>query len=120
MRFYLDEDLSDRVASIARAQGLDVLSSHECGRDGLSDEAQLSLAGEEGRCLVTRNRNHFVLLTVRFFENQSPHAGVLLVVRSLANDGFAGIATALVSYARRHDAGLPTYAIDFLAPEEAG
>lgn len=120
MRFYLDEDLSDRVASIGRARGLDVVSSHECGRDGLADEVQLRLAAEEGRCLVTRNRNHFVLLTVRFFDNQWPHAGILIVSRSLANDDFAGIAGALVGYAHQHESGLPSYAIGFLAPEGAG
>ena len=68
MQFYLDEDLSQRVADLARAQGLDVVSSHECGRDGLSDEEQLRLAAEKGRCFVARNRNHFIPLTVQFFE----------------------------------------------------
>jgi uncharacterized protein (DUF433 family) len=39
VRFYLDEDLSPRAASIARAQGVDVLNSHDCGRNGLADES---------------------------------------------------------------------------------
>lgn len=116
MRFCLDEDLSNRVARLARGLGIDVISSHEVGRDGLSDEEQLRLAAEEGRCFVTRNANHFVLMTVRFFERQWPHAGVLLVPRSFANDGFSGIAGALEAYARRRVAGLPSYAIDLLTP----
>jgi predicted nuclease of predicted toxin-antitoxin system len=115
MRFYLDEDLSDRIAAIARELGLDVVSSHECGRDGLSDEEQLRLAAQDGRCLVTRNRDHFVRLTVRFFENQWPHVGILIVPRSLLNDDFAGIASALRAYARRLEEALPSYTIDFLA-----
>jgi len=117
VRFYLDEDLSDRVASVARSQGLDVISSHECGRDGLPDEAQLRLAAAEGRCFVTRNRDDFVHLTVRSFESLRPHVGGLIVPPSLPNSDFAGIARALMSYAREHASGLPAYSIDYLAPE---
>ena len=116
MRFYLDEDLSDQIAIIARSLGLDVLSSHECGRDGLDDEAQLLAAAEDGRCLVTRNRADFVAWTVRFFEQESPHSGVLLLPESLPPDQFAAIAHALVEYERRHPEGLPPYTVDFLRP----
>jgi len=114
VRFYLDEDLSDRVATIARAQGLDVVSSHECGRNGLPDEDQLRLAAEEGRCFVTRNASDFVPLTTRFFENEWPHLGLLIVSASLANDDFAGIARALVAYAQSHPDELPSYMTDYL------
>ena len=116
MRFYLDEDLSDEVARIARAQQVDVISSHECGRDGLPDETQLRLAAEEGRCFVTFNRDDFLELTVRFFENGWPHAGVLIVSRSLPRRSFAAIAAALVAYAQRYEGDLPSYTTDFLTP----
>src|SRR5512140_89033 len=102
MRFYLDEDLSDQIARLARSLGLDVVSSHECGRDGLDDEAQLLASAEEGRCLVTRNRADFVAWTVRFFERDSPHSGVLLIAESLPPDQFAEVAHALVEYDRQH------------------
>ncbi len=114
MRFYLDEDLSDRIAAVARGLGADVLSSHECGRDGLDDAAQLLQAAGEGRCLVTRNRGDFVGLSVRFFERGCPHAGVMLVASSLPGDDFAAIAQALVDYDRLHPAGLAAYVVDFL------
>jgi hypothetical protein len=114
MRFYLDEDLSRKIAELARQRGLDVLSSHECGRDGLGDEDQLRLAADDGHCFVTRNRAHFVLLTVRFFEGGWPHAGVLLVPASLPGDDFAALARAIARYDLEHPAGLPPYAIDFL------
>ena len=55
--FFLDEDLSPRIATIAREQGLDVLSTHESGRNGLDDEEQLRFAAQEGRILVTCNRD---------------------------------------------------------------
>jgi hypothetical protein len=114
MRFYLDEDLSDHIADLARAQGCDVVSSHECGRDGLSDEEQLRLAAGEGRCFVTRNRAHFVQLTVRCFERGWPHAGLLLLPGSLAGDRFAAIAGALARYDRQHPEGIAAYTVDFL------
>lgn len=114
MRFYLDEDLSYEVARIARNLGLDVVSSHEVGRNRLPDEEQLRLAALEGRCLVTRNYADFDRLTKRFLENRWPHAGVLLVAPSLPNERFAAIAEALARYAERHEGGVPSYAIDFL------
>jgi hypothetical protein len=108
VRFYLDEDISDQVAKIARAQGLDILSSHECGRNGLPDEAQLRLAADDGRCFVTRNARDFLRLTVHFLENEWPHVRVLIVSRSLPNDDFAGMAQALVAYAQNCADDLPS------------
>ena len=68
MRFYLDEDLSPRIAVIARGLGLDVVSAIELGNLGLADEEQLSLAARDGRCVVTQNRADFIRLTVTSFE----------------------------------------------------
>jgi predicted nuclease of predicted toxin-antitoxin system len=114
MRFYLDEELSDRIAVIARGLGLDVISSHECGRDGSDDETQLLQSARDGRCFVTRNRADFVALSVRFFERDYPHAGVLLLAGSLPGDDFAGIANALAAYGQRHPDGQSAYVVDFL------
>jgi len=117
VRFYLDEDLPARVAALARAQGLDVISSHECGRDRLPDDEQLRLAGQDGRCLVTRNARDFVPLTRDFTERQWPHAGVLIVSRSLPNHAFARIARALVAFAHRQDDNLLAYTVQFLSAD---
>ena len=114
MRFFLDENLSDEVARIARAQGLDVLSSHACGRDGFSDDEQLRLAAQDGRCMVTRDLTDFLRLTMRCFENQWPYAGVLIVPRSLPDRDFAGLVRALAAYARTHPQGIASYTFDFL------
>ncbi len=116
MRFYLDEDLSSEIAKIARARGLDVVSCHELGRNGLSDERQLRFAAEEGRCLVTRNRDDFEEQTVRFFEMEWSHAGLLIVPPSLPSDRFSLIAAALLDYDRQHPEGVPAYTIHFLRP----
>lgn len=117
VRFYLDEDLPDKVAVLARAQGVDVVACSECGRNGLSDEVQLRLVAEDGRCLVTRNRDDFTSLTTQFFDRQWPHAGVLIVSRSLPNRDLARLATALASYSQRYEGDVPAYLIDFLTAE---
>ncbi|HLB11918.1 MAG TPA: DUF5615 family PIN-like protein [Dehalococcoidia bacterium] len=119
MRLYLDEDLSHRIAEIGRAHGLDVVSSHECGRDGLSDEDQLRLAAAEGRCFVTRNYGCFAALARTFLDMGWPHSGVLFLPPSLPNDSFAGIAAALLDYSQKHPGGLAPYQVDYLRPVPA-
>lgn len=115
MRFYLDEDLSPRVAEIARARcGLDVLSAHETGAFGWDDAEQLRFAARAGRCMVTRNRDDFILETAAAFEARASHAGLLILTRSLPNNQFAAIAMALCAYASRHPDGMQAYTVDFL------
>jgi len=60
---------------------LEVLSSHDIGRNKISDDDQLRWAAEQDRCLVTRNHKHFVPLTHLFVANRWPHRGVLIVTR---------------------------------------
>ncbi|MBI4715329.1 MAG: DUF5615 family PIN-like protein [Nitrospirae bacterium] len=114
MKYYLDEDLSPRIAEILRKEGIDTLSAHESGLSGSSDLDQLSFAASQERCLVTRNRNDFILLTVRFFNEHRPHSGVLIVPSSHPADRFRLIATHLKKYAFQHPRGLTAYGIDFL------
>lgn len=116
MLFYLDEDLSDKIAQIARSRGLDVTSAHETGRRGYSDDTQLLLAAQEGRCVVTKNGAHYLRETRTFMTQGLPHAGVLVVSASLASNQFAAIATALVHYHEMHPQGVPPYFFDYLHP----
>ena len=116
MRFYLDEDIPDRVADIARRRGIDTLSTQECGRKGRSDEDQLQFAAEQERALVTRNYGDFDALTMRLLAEGRSHAGVLLVSVSLRGQGYAAIASALARYDAEHPTGMPQYRIDYLVP----
>jgi predicted nuclease of predicted toxin-antitoxin system len=114
MRFLLDEDLNPAVAKVARGLSLDVLSVHEIDRRGFVDEEQLRFSAAEERVLLTRNRDDFIQLTLRFFQTGDPHAGLLIVPHSLPNHLPERIAHALK---RWHDrAGdLGPYFIDFLS-----
>jgi uncharacterized protein with PIN domain len=118
VKFYLDENLSQKVAEICRQAGLDVVSSHEVGRNRLTDDEQLPLAAEDGRCLVTRDAGDFIGLTTLFSERRQPHAGLLIVPRSLDNGDFAGIARAIVAYALLQEGDMPSYMVAFLSAHQ--
>jgi len=114
MKYYLDEDLSPKIAEILRKGGIDALSAHKAGMCEVSDQRQLEFAATEKRCLVTRNRDDFIRLTVRFFNDQRPHCGVLIVPHTPPGDQFSRIASLIKKFSSRHPKGLAPYSIVFL------
>jgi len=112
--FYLDEDLSPKIALILRKNGIEAVSAHEVKMVAASDREQLEFAAREKRCLITRNRNDFIRLTQQFLNDQRPHWGVLIVPYSLPGDQFARIARRIEIYAAQHPSGLDPYQVDFL------
>src|SRR4030088_3172354 len=113
MKFNLDEDISPRVAEIARGRcQLDVFRVPDVGAETWDDAAQLRYAADTGRCVVTRNRDDFIRETRNAFEKQAPHAGILILTRRLPNDQVTAIAAALCAYAARFAAGVQSYTID--------
>lgn len=120
-RLLLDADISPAVARIGRALGLDVVSVHEIDRSELRDDEQLRLAAANGRLFVTRNCNDFLRWTVEFARMSAPHAGVLIVTRSVPATRPEPLARALVGWSERMGARLGSrpldpYFIDFLSP----
>ncbi len=115
MKYYLDEDLSSKISKIIKKQGIDCISSHKTKMNQTSDFEQLTFAAKEGRCFVTKNRNDFIQLTIRFFNQDLPHHGVLIIPTSIPGDKFSLIAKRLIKYAVKHPAGMQPYTIDFLS-----
>lgn len=114
MKVCLDEDIAPDVAVILRPLGVDAKSVHEEGRQGMSDREQLAHAAAEDRCLVTRNRNDFILLTRECFEKGLPHAGVLIVPWTIPPDDFRSIAKRIAAYVERAGDLETGYLFDFV------
>ena len=90
---YADQDVGLQLVERVRALGHDVVMTREIGMTRASDASQLLMAAQQGRILVTRNRDDFVLLHdawvrwPRAWGTQPPplHAGILVVVHGVPN-----------------------------------
>lgn len=120
IRLLLDEDIPHSAASIERTLGLDIVSIHELGRLGWTDPAHLTAAAEDGRAFVTYNRNDFIHWTTEFFRTGRPHAGLVVLSRSLPRDRPDRIAHALDRWVKRtmhqlQGHRLPPFSISFIS-----
>ena len=118
MRYLIDEDLATDIARIGRRIGLDVISAHEIGREGWTDEQQLIEAAIEGRCVVTGNCRDFERLTREFYASGQPHAGVLCVQGALRHANPAVVARALLAFDRERGDFPIEYVWSFLHPAD--
>ncbi len=114
MKLYLDEDISPKVSVILRKKGVDAVSAHEADMLESSDEEQLSFAASEGRAMVTRNRDDFISLTVKFFEDLKQHEGLIIVPYSIPGSEFSRLADMLAKIAIENPRGLQPYTIEFV------
>ena len=114
VRFYLDENLSQQIAVIARSLGVDVTSAQELGRLGIDDEDQLAFAASEHRCIVTQDYSDFPGIAKAAAARAMRHSGVLMVTRSLVARGNAAIADALRRFDREHPNEFGSYGADWL------
>ncbi len=82
---------------------------------GASDKEVLEYAAGEERCVVTKNRDDFRILTERFFAEGRNHAGVLVVSRSLHISSL--LANALLIYAQTHTDSVYPFLFDFIVSQ---
>jgi len=78
LRLYLDEDVHKRVAAALRLRQFDVISAHEIGRWGLTDEEQLTLATAEQRALFTFNTPDYLRLHLDWQQHGKEHYGIIV------------------------------------------
>ena len=114
MKFYLDEDVSPKIAERLRKRGIDAVSAIEAGNLQLSDREQLACAAREGRCLVTRNVRHFIVLAQEAIRRHEPHAGIILCPPSMRGFEVKSIADALTRVAKRFPGGLGEFDVLYL------
>lgn len=66
------------MASALRLRSFDVVSAHEVGSWGLTDEGQLTYAAAEGRALLTFNTPDYVQLHVDWLQRGKEHYGIIV------------------------------------------
>lgn len=75
LKFFFDECTDEDVAVALRAHGLDVVTTSDLGRKGLTDEEQLSFAVTEGRVIYTIDRD-FLRIASEWLEQGRPFPGI--------------------------------------------
>jgi hypothetical protein len=114
VKLHLDEDLSPKIAEQLRKRALDAVSAIEAGNAQLSDREQLACAARDGRCLVTRNARHYILLAREAIQRHESHAGIILCPSSMRGFEVKRIADALTRVAKRFPEGLAKFDVLYL------
>lgn len=114
MKFLLDEDLSEEIAMILRAEGADAVHVREIGFSGADDREVLDEAARRGCCVVTRNRNDFLALTEFYFHEGRVHGGILIIPRSYPGNQPKRIAKAILALMKTKPHVFPPYGFIFL------
>lgn len=115
--YLLDEDVNPLVAVVAAGFGLDVVTVHDLGRTGYSDEQQFEYAVLNGRIVVTRNRDDYLHIARHYHSISRSFPGVLLVPYSLPDQRPEAIAHALNAWDSRFAGHPPSPGtVDFLRP----
>jgi hypothetical protein len=78
----LDENLTPKIAVQLRRRGIDVVSVHELGLSGDSDENHLQRATNMGRVLVTADTDFLVMAS-----DGITHAGIIFGIQTALSLG---------------------------------
>jgi hypothetical protein len=75
LKFFFDECADEDVAAALRAHRVDVVTTTDLARKGISDEEQLTFAYAGGRVIYTIDHD-FLRLAYRWLEQDRPFAGI--------------------------------------------
>ncbi|MBI2844698.1 MAG: DUF5615 family PIN-like protein [Armatimonadetes bacterium] len=78
IRLYLDGHIKSRLSVDLRANGFDVLTTQEAGKDTATDEEQLVFASSQNRAILTFNTCHFARLHRQWIASGRKHAGIIV------------------------------------------
>jgi uncharacterized protein with PIN domain len=73
IRYHLDEHIHSAIADGLRRRGIDVTTTGDAGLLNATDEEQLAFTVQEGRVLVTRDRDFLCIAN-----EGVPHAGIAI------------------------------------------
>jgi Domain of unknown function (DUF5615) len=99
VKLLLDEMISPEVAERLRAQDHDVEAVAGSSLGGLGDAEVFAAAQDQGRALVTYNRDDYLELIRRYAERDLDHNGLIIVHPTrYPNDQFARLVEALAGF----------------------
>jgi len=81
IKLYLNEDIPPDLAKLLRERGFDVVSTHEVGMSGRSDEEQMEFSCREGRAILSCNFHDFLKLAKEWFLTGREHYGIIISYR---------------------------------------
>jgi len=81
LKFYLNENLSWKIAKALREYGYDVISSDEAEMNQADDETQFVFAIEQKRTIVTNNFRDFIELYQEYEKKGKLHYGIIFTTK---------------------------------------
>jgi hypothetical protein len=81
IELYLDEDIDSLVATLIRNLGFAATTAREEGRLRRTDREQLAFATENGKAILTHNRNHYIALANEYYASGRNHYGIIIARR---------------------------------------
>ena len=101
---YLDEDITPTLAVRLRSLGYDVVSAHDTGARGISDDEQLRRASAEDRALLSGNFSDFIPIARRAAAEHREHAGIIVVYRRYSRKQIEDLVADVVAFLDIHSA----------------
>lgn len=75
---YIDEDVTNLLATQLRQQGFDAVSALDLGLSKHDDEEHLGLATRQNRTILTYNERDFISLSHKWATEGRAHVGILI------------------------------------------